>query len=211
MEKHSLLQNILLGLSLASPIGPVNLEIIKRGLNSSFKQAFLTGLGAMSADLTYLTLIFFGLVSFLKIPCIKIFFTLAGSFVLMYLGLTSVRNFLRGKIPGEDSKQLFLKNAYVAGYVVTLSCPITFVWWTGVFGALLASQTDTPTNFSAYLSCLTILLGCLIWVIFLSTALHWGRRIINEKFIRFVSLAAGICLTGFGIFFLYRAIGLVII
>jgi len=210
LEKYSLVQNVLLGLSLAAPIGPVNLEIIRRGLNTGFKQAFLTGLGAMSADFTYLTLIFFGLVSFLKIPSIKIGFALAGSFILMYLGLTSLRNFLREKKPDEDSKQLFLKNAYAAGYVVTLSCPITFVWWTGVFGALLASQTGTPTNFSAYLSCLTILLGCFIWVVFLSTALHWGRKIVNEKLIRIISLIAGMFLIGFGLSFLYRSYGLMV-
>lgn len=208
MEKHFLLQNILLGLSLAAPIGPVNLEIIKRGLNAGFRQAFLTGLGAMSADLTYLTLIFFGLFSFLKIPFIKICFALAGSFVLIYLGFTSLKIFLREKKPDKVSKQLFLKNAYAAGYVVTLSCPITFVWWTGVFGALLASQTNTQTNLSAYLSCLTILLGCLIWVIFLSAALHWGRRIVNEKFIRIITLVAGLFLIGFGLSFLYRLYGL---
>ena len=205
MEKYSLLQNILLGLSLAAPIGPVNLEIIKRGLNAGFKQAFLTGLGAMSADFTYLTLIFFGLTFFLKIPFIKIFLALAGSFILIYLGATSIRNFFRQQVMDINQTGRFFKNSYKAGYLITLCCPITIVWWTGVFGALLASQAGTPTNFSAYLSCLTILLGCLIWVIFLSTALHWGRKIINENFIRIISLIAGMFLVMFGIYFLYKA------
>jgi threonine/homoserine/homoserine lactone efflux protein len=57
VEKFTLLQNVLLGLTLAAPIGPVNVEIIKRGLNAGFRQAFLTGTGAMCADATYLTLI----------------------------------------------------------------------------------------------------------------------------------------------------------
>ena len=87
MGKYTLVQNILLGLSLAAPIGPVNLEIIKCGLNSGFKQAFLTGFGAMCADTTYLILIFFGLTSFLNFAFMKIFLGIAGSIILVYLGV----------------------------------------------------------------------------------------------------------------------------
>lgn len=209
MENYSLLQNILLGLSLAAPIGPVNLEIIKRGLQSGFRPAFITGLGAMSADLTYLTLIFFGLTIFLKIPFIKIFLALAGSFILIYLGASSIRDFFRKQELDDNSTQIFFKNSYLAGYFITICCPITIVWWTGVFAALLASQTETQAGFSAYLSCLTILLGCFIWVIALSVALHWGKKIINEKFIRIITLIAGMFLISFGISFLYRSYGLI--
>ncbi len=207
--KFSLLQNILLGLSLAAPFGPVNVEIVRRGLDSGFKQAFVTGLGAMTADATYLTIIFFGLVSFLKMPLMKIFFALIGSLILIYLGVGSVKDFLGKTDYDEKQNRRFFKNPYVAGYVIALSCPITIVWWTGVFGALLASQDSIQTNFSAYLSCLTILFGCFIWIVFLSAALHRGRKIVSEKMIRFVSLIAGMCLTGFGAVFLYRAMNLI--
>ena len=94
MEKYSLLQNVLLGLTLAAPIGPVNLEIIKRGLNSGFRQALLTGTGAMSADATYLTLIFFGLISFFEIVSLKIALGLFGSLILIYLGVLSAKQYL---------------------------------------------------------------------------------------------------------------------
>jgi len=59
---------------------------------------------------------------------------------------------------------------------------------------------------NAFLSCLSILLGCFLWVLFLSAALHWGKKIIAEKVIRFISLIAGIFLVGFGFYFLCRAI-----
>lgn len=211
MEKYSLLQNILLGLTLAAPIGPVNLEIIKRGLNYGFRQAFFTGAGAMTADATYLTLIFFGLTSFLNIALMKIVLGTTGSLILIYLGFVSAKEYFCKSAVTTDKPARMFKNSFITGYVLAISSPMTIVWWTGVFGALMASQAHTQSNLSAFLSCLSILLGCFIWVIFLSTALHWGRRIINEKFIRFVSLVAGICLTGFGIFFLCRAISLVII
>ena len=213
LEKYTLVQNILLGLTLAAPIGPVNLEIIKRGLNSGFKQAFLTGAGAMCADTTYLILIFFGLTSFLNFAFMKIFLGIAGSFILIYLGVMSARDFFSSanqhkNLNKERTNRRLFNSSFVTGYVLAISSPMTIVWWTGVFGALLAAQTITHTNISAFFSCLSILLGCFLWVFFLAAALHWGKKIINEKITRRISLFAGIFLIGFGIYFLYRAIGL---
>jgi L-lysine exporter family protein LysE/ArgO len=215
LEKYSLLQNILLGLTLAAPIGPVNLEIIKRGLNSGFKQAFFAGTGAMCADATYLILIFFGLISFLNIVFMKIFLGMAGSFILIYLGVRSSSDFFsttdqHKKSNNEPTNRRLFHSSFITGYVLAISSPMTIVWWTGVFGALLAAQTITHTNISAFFSCLSILLGCFLWVFFLAAALHWGKKIINEKIIRRISLFAGIFLIGFGIYFLYLAIGLML-
>lgn len=210
MEKYSLLQNILLGLSLAAPIGPVNLEIIKRGLNSGFKQAFLTGAGAMSADATYLIAIFFGLTAFLNIAFMKIILGVAGSLILIYLGVISAKEFFRSpENAGSPSRYLF-KSPFVTGYVLAITSPMSIVWWTGVFGALLASQTNTPTGLSAFFSCLTILLGCFLWVFCLAVTLHFGKKYINEKTTGFISLIAGIFLIGFGLYFMYQAINLLI-
>ena len=210
MEKYSLLQNILLGLTLAAPIGPVNLEIIKRGLNSGFKQAFFTGAGAMSADATYLILIFFGLTAFLNIAFMKIILGIAGSIVLMYLGIVSAKEFFRPSASAVNSPRRLFKSSYVTGYVLAITSPMTIVWWTGVFGALLASQTNTATNLSAFLSCLSILLGCFLWVSCLALTLHFGKKYINEKTTGFISLIAGIFLSGFGLYFMYQALTLLI-
>jgi threonine/homoserine/homoserine lactone efflux protein len=208
LEKYSLLQNILLGLTLAAPIGPVNLEIIKRGLNSGFKQAFLTGAGAMSADATYLTVIFFGLTAFLNITFMKIFLGIAGSIILIYLGAISVKDFFRIVKSNSKSPQRLFESSFATGYVLAISSPMTIVWWTGVFGALLASQTNSPTNLTAFFSCLSILLGCFLWVFSLAAALHFGKKIINEKTTGFISLIAGIFLIGFGLYFMYQAVKL---
>ncbi|MFA5322363.1 MAG: LysE family transporter [Smithella sp.] len=204
------MQNIILGLTLAAPIGPVNLEIIKRGLNFGFRQAFLTGMGAMSADATYLTLIFFGLTSFLNVPLMKIALGLGGSFILIYLGLISAKEFFRKTAIAENQQRRIFKNPFVTGYFLAISSPMTIVWWTGIFGSLLALQPHTQTTLSAFLSCFAILLGCFTWVFFLAIALHWGKKIINEKIVGFISLVAGIFLMAFGIYFLYRTVSLMI-
>jgi threonine/homoserine/homoserine lactone efflux protein len=210
LEKYTLVQNILLGLSLAAPIGPVNLEIIKRGLNSGFKQAFLTGAGAMCADTTYLILIFFGLTSFLNFAFMKIFLGIAGSIILIYLGVINAKEFFSKANATESNPHQLFKTSFVTGYVLAISSPMTIVWWMGVFGALLAAQTHTQTTISAFLSCFSVLLGCFLWVFSLAAALHWGKKIINEKIVGVISLVAGIFIIVFGLYFLYRTIQLMI-
>jgi len=206
LEKFTILQNILLGLTLAAPIGPVNVEIIKRGLNAGFKQAVLTGAGAMCADATYLTLIFFGLTSFLNNAFITNFLGITGSFILIYLGTMSVLEYFKKTAASAAAPKRIFKYSFAAGFALAISSPMTIVWWTGVFGALMASQGPVKTSLSAFLSCLSILLGCFLWVFSLAFALHWGKKIISERITRLVSMIAGVFLIGFGCYFLYRAL-----
>lgn len=195
----------MLGLTLAAPIGPVNLEIIKRGFHSGFKQAFLTGVGAMSADTTYLTLIFFGLTSFLNMTLMKIVLGIFGSLILIYLGVISAKEFFNKSAVAKTNPKPLFKSSFITGYVLAISSPMTIVWWTGVFGALLTSQTSMANNLFAFLSCFSILLGCFVWVFFLAVALHWGKKFVNTKILKSISLTAGIFLIGFGFYFLHRA------
>jgi len=204
LENFTLIQNILLGLTLAAPIGPVNVEIIKRGLNNGFRQAVLTGAGAMCADATYLTLIFFGLTSFLNNAVMINVLGIAGSFILMYLGFSGVRDYFKKTAQPADGRQRIFKYSFVAGFALAISSPMTIVWWTGVFGALMASQEPVKNGVHAFLSCLSILLGCFLWVFALAAALHWGKNMISEKTSRVISMIAGLSLIGFGIYFFFR-------
>lgn len=207
LETYSLLQNILLGLTLAAPIGPVNVEIIQRGLRDGFRQALFTGAGAMCADATYLTLIFFGMTAFLSNAFLSSFLGYAGSFVLMYLGAVSLREVFQKENRQARPPRRIFKYAFVAGYALAISSPMTIVWWTGIFGALMASQGPVKTSLSAFVSCLSILLGCFLWVLFLAVSLHWGKKMLNASSIRIVNLAAGLFLIGFGVYFLWRTLG----
>jgi threonine/homoserine/homoserine lactone efflux protein len=206
LEKYSILQNILLGLTLAAPIGPVNLEMIKRGLSSGFKQAFLTGVGASSADTTYLIVIYFGLTAFLNLAFMKIILGFGGSIILIYLGVMSAREFFYTSENGGNLRQTLFKNSFLTGYVLAISSPMTIVWWTGVFGALLATQTHTVTRLSSFFSCMSILAGCFLWAFCLALVLHFGKRYINKKTTGIISLIAGLFLVGFGLYFGYQTI-----
>ena len=200
-----IVRNIALGISLAAPIGPVNVEVIRRGLGRGFLPAFSLSRGAASADTTYLLLIFFGLSSVINISVVKTLIWTFGAMVLIYLGYQSVKESL-GNVVLDRAGTRSGRNSYVAGYIITISNPMTIVWWVGVFGAVLGSSIRDASRVAALSNSLTIIVGVIAWFFTLSLLLHWGRRFINETAMRYISLIAGLVLIGFGVHFGYRAI-----
>ena len=200
-----ILQNIILGISLAAPIGPANIAVIKRGLKYGFLPAFLVGLGVVSADTTYLLLIYFGLSNFINIPLVRIAIWIFGALVLFYLGYSSIKEYF-GKINLEDSKIKEGSNSFVVGYMVNISNPMTIVWWVGVFGSILSTSIQNVSQTMALLNSLTILIGVLSWHSLVAVSLHWGRRLINESMMKYISLIFGVVLIGFGCYFGYNAL-----
>jgi threonine/homoserine/homoserine lactone efflux protein len=198
------IQNIILGLSFSAIIGPVSIEVIKRGIKHGFLPAFLLGLGASAADATYLLIIYFGLSSFFHIPQVKIVLWFFGLLILLYLGYLSIMEF-SSKINFKEKPKAG-KNSFITGYLITISNPMTIVLWLGIFGAIIASSNQNVTRIVAIFNTLTVLIGVLLWFLILSLLLHFGKKFINEKTIRYVSLIAGLAILGFGLYFGYNAI-----
>jgi len=205
---NDLLRNILLGLSLAAPIGPSGLAVIQNGLRHGFVRAFITGLGVTLADTTYLLLVFFGLSGLITIPLVKVLIWSLGSVVLIYLGIQSIREAFH-TVDLDKAVLPVGKNPLLAGYLVNISNPIAIVWWLGVFGSLLGSSAG-GSRLSALLSSSSILLGILMWHASASILSHWGKRILGGKLVQIVSGVAGLALVGFGLRFAWLAIATLI-
>ncbi|MDH6427552.1 threonine/homoserine/homoserine lactone efflux protein [Paenibacillus sp. PastH-3] len=83
---------MILGLSLSAPLGPINAAQLNKGLRGGFMPAWIVGLGAVSADIIYMLLVYFGLIHLLDAPFVKVFLWLFGFFVLVYSGVDSIKN-----------------------------------------------------------------------------------------------------------------------
>ena len=138
------------------------------------------------------------------IPTVKILIWSMGALVLFYLGWQSIREGGR-KVQFEAEKFPSERNPFLVGYLVNISNPIAVVFWLGIFGSLISAAAGEAPGVGNLWRGLSILIGILTWHTTMAILTHWGKRFVNERTARVISVAAGIALTGFGLRFAYLA------
>jgi threonine/homoserine/homoserine lactone efflux protein len=198
---NSIIRGIILGLSITAPIGPTNIEIIRRGAQEGWRSARTFCLGVIVALVIYLLLVVLGLSFLTESKTFNILLTILGVIVLAYLSFNSLRDFFSEKEIELGSKEVSGNKHFLPGIVLTISNPAILLLWTGIMGADLAAS---GASFSQGLMLsMGILIGVVIFFTILIFLIHHGRKFLQQKYIKYVSLAAGIVLMIFCIRFAY--------
>jgi threonine/homoserine/homoserine lactone efflux protein len=182
---------MMLGISLAVPVGPIKLEMIKRGLSGGFWPSWLVGLGAVSADFIFMLMIFLGLSPFLQHTFVKITMLFAGIIMLAYLGSSTIRMAFSQKKLLSVKEEKPEQKPYWTGFIIALMNPFNFVFWFGIYGGTLQSiPGDFEWWVDAFLS-LFIIAGIILWNINVAFTVHFFRTLINDITIRVLTGLAG--------------------
>jgi len=196
----------LLGLSVAAPIGPVNVEIIRRGLRIGFIPAFFLGCGAVSADCIYLGL---ALVATQFMQSIRnspvgmgIIFFLGGA-LLIWIGIMSVRS--RAHLSEDAHEAVYpsrhtVMGSYLFGLAMTLTNPMTIIFWLSIASTFTAGGSHGSPG----IVLAGVFSGTISWVTFIVSLTASARRWVTPKFLKIVNVVSGLCLIGFGLAFWIR-------
>ncbi|BAB05889.1 LysE family transporter [Halalkalibacterium halodurans] len=192
---------VLLGLSLAAPIGPVNAAQLDRGIKNGFFHAWLVGLGAITADVIYMLLVFFGLVHFLQLPFMQTFLWLFGFFVLVYTGIETISSVNHLKEATNMRTSETYRKSFIYGFLMSISNPLTILFWLGIFGSVLAKTASVygPAQLVFYSS--AILIGLLLWDVAMAGIASGARHMLTPARLKIVSILSGLTLIGFGVYF----------
>lgn len=196
------------GIILAAPVGPINIEIVRRGIRDGFLHGWLMGLGALTADTIYALAIVTGFSRFAESENLRIVLFLAGAAMMAWLGYGSIRTATSESDPGEQAIDVPRSRTYLAGFMLAAFNPFGIVYWLTV-GAGLAA--DAVTRFgagSAPVLVLGVMLGILAWVTTLSIVAQISRRFVTGPAMRWITGISGVFLIGFAIWFLYSGIRL---
>ena len=194
------LSYIILGLSLAAPIGPINAAQIDRGIRSGFLHSWFIGVGAVAADGIYMLIVYIGVVRFLETPLMQTFLWLFGCFVLIYTGIESLIN--AGKINLENQRgDEPLMKSFFSGFFMSLSNPLTILFWLGIYGSVLAKTASTYDSSQLLLYSSAIFIGLLLWDITMAGVASSFRKFLTSRLLVFISTLSGVSLIGFGIYF----------
>lgn len=206
----------ILGITLAAPLGPVNVEIIKHTLNKTINHkyawiaGFLTGVGAMSGDFIIATtaLAVGGeiLTTVFSNPVVKLCLFLVNILILGYLGLSTL---IRDNDPKFDNSgnsnhlnhnsemnvsKFFLKR-YVTGLSLVLLSPLTYLWWVSAGTIILFSDLGNAPDFYSRIAIVVMFLsGILLWNLFFSTLLAIIGRSPNQVYFKWITKGAAIIL-----------------
>lgn len=188
---------MMLGISLAVPVGPIKLEMIKRGLSGGFWPSWLVGLGAVSADFIFMLMIFLGLSPFLQHTFVQITMLFAGIIMLAYLGSSTLRMAFSQKKLLSVKEEKPEQKPYWTGFILALMNPFNFVFWFGIYGGTLQSISgDFEWWVDAFLS-MFIIAGIILWNFNVAFTVHFFRTLINDITVRVMTGLAGAGLLGF--------------
>ncbi len=188
-------QSLLIGLSIAAPVGPIGLLVIQRTLQRGAAVGLATGLGAAVADAAYGAVGAFGVRWLIELLAgARVPLALGGGAFLLWLAWRTWRS-----APPDhaavvaDSRGLLA--AFAGTCVLTLSNPATIFSFIAVFGALAAQGAPS----SPWLMIAGVLLGSALWWLLLSTGVSRLRARFDARAQAWVNRASALLLAAFAL------------
>ena len=205
MSLSILISYIILGFTLAAPIGPVNSARLDKGIKYGFWHSWVVGVGSMIADGFYMLIVYLGIIHFLKVEVVQIFLWLFGGFILIYSGLEGIKNANTITLNyGRKNDSLF--KCFFTGFILSVTSPLTILFWLGIYGSVLAKTAQINGTESLLIYSSMIFLGLAFWDVFVATLATGFRKILNVKSLITISIVSGVSLICFGVYFGYQGI-----
>jgi threonine/homoserine/homoserine lactone efflux protein len=197
MDTSLLLKGLLIGFSIAAPVGPIGVLCIRRTLAQGRVAGLISGLGAASADAVYGCVAGFGLtfISGLLISQQSWLKLLGGAF-LCYLGIRTL--LAQPAERAATAAGLGLAGAYTSTFFLTLTNPTTILSFVAVFAGLgLASMGGDYA--AAVVLVLGVFVGSALWWLLLSGGVGLLRARFDTRAMRWVNRISGAVITAFGL------------
>lgn len=200
------IESLLLGFSLAAIPGPIFFEVFRRTLTKGFWSGALLSVGEFLANFLILMLTFFGIQSFLLYKPVKLVLFLLGSAILIWIGITAIK-IKKENIEKASQKSVSKNNSIIVGFGLAIASPLAVAVWISIGGAYLAQYTSKLLSF---INILLLALGVMLFFFTLASIIHFTRHKISTKYVLWFSKIFGIVLIGYGLYFLYQFIILLI-
>jgi threonine/homoserine/homoserine lactone efflux protein len=197
MDASFLIRGLLIGLSIAAPVGPIGVLCIQRTLNKGQLYGLLSGLGAATADGTYGFIAGFGL-TFISNFLVRqqLWIHLIGGIFLLYLGLRTLLSKPAERAASVKGENLLA--AYSSTLLLTLTNPLTILSFVAIFAGVGVGGANRSYT-SATVLVLGVFLGSALWWVILSTGINILRTKFNTQALLWVNRISGAIILSFGV------------
>lgn len=197
MDLGLFIQGMIIGLTLAVPIGPLSLVCIHRTVVNGRLHGIMSGLGIATADSFYAAVVFLGLtaVSGLIIGN-QVIFRLVAGVVLIIVGIQVYRSIPAAITPGNGQE------AYLADYLsllgIAIANPLTVLFFITILpGFGVVAQGTTLIAAAPFVA--GVFLGSLLWWVLLCGSLGSVRSRLSSGNLRAINRVSGILIACFGV------------
>ena len=200
-----LIQAILISLSGVMSPGPLTVVVVGKGAKSP-RAGALIALGHGAVEFPLMILIVLGLAPLFQHDVFATSVGLAGGGVLLWMAAGLLLSLRRSGAQEAAPERLREASPFMAGVLMTGGNPYFIVWWATVGATLVFGAWGYGVWQFAVFAVVHWSLD-LIWYYFLSCAAFKGTKLLGDRFLKGVSLVAGLMLLYFGVRFLTGALG----
>lgn len=190
------IEGLAFGLILQISVGPVCIAVLHKGLTQGFHHAFSMVWGVALVDALYIVLSIIGVSALLQIGAVRTAVGLAGVLLLAYFGIRYLRAPVERKQGSQTTDSLLKSFTYGAG--LTLTNPLTILFWAGVLGAMLSTHSFSQPG-GVILFCAGCITATLLFLTAVALAGHSLERVLTEWLLLWLNRAVGVFLIGFAI------------
>ncbi len=189
------LPSLLIGLSIAAPVGPIGILAIQRTLDHGARAGLATGLGAATADAVYGALGAWGVHWLIQmLVAVRVPLALSGAAFLLWMAWKIARapaaRHAAGAGPVRSGWQHFAST-----FALTLANPATVLSFIAIFGAMAGRvAVSAPATMVA-----GVFLGSAAWWVFLSGAVGLLRERFDAGWHHRINLTSALALAAFAV------------
>ncbi len=194
------IKGLIIGFSIAAPVGPIGLLCIQRTLIHGRVSGFVSGLGAATADSIYGSIAGFGLtiVSHFLIDQRMGIHLLGGVFLLL-LGLKGLFAKPVASVARTSNPARGIGWHYLSTFLLTMTNPMTILSFLAVFAALgVGNSTHEYAN--ATFTVIGVFVGSATWWWILSSSASWLKDKLHSATLQWIGRVSAVIIMGFGVF-----------
>ncbi len=198
MDVPVIIKGIIMGFSIAAPVGPIGVLCIRRTISNGQISGLVSGLGAATADGLYGCVAAFGLTfisSFLVSQ--QFWLRLIGGAFLCYLGVKTLLSKPANQAASVTSNSTIMGD-YMSTFFLTVTNPMTILSFAAVFAGMGLAASDGGYA-SAGLLVLGVVIGSALWWLCLSGIVGFFRQKFNTTGMIWVNRLSGMIIIAFGV------------
>jgi len=201
------LLGVAVGAAYCAPVGPVTLEMVRRGLSVGFLAGFLVGLGSVIGDAFWAAVGILG--SSLLTGSIPLR-TGIGALGVVILLIVAWHAFLESRKDPDyhltDPPRK--RTGFALGVALSMANPFAVLFWLTASGAMASLGVDRDHHVARVWFFIGLVAGAIMYSLALSGVVAWSRRFVSRHVMRKINFGAALVLVALAIFLAFRVVRL---